>query len=105
MLHMIELDCIKHCAAWCCKPLKDKRVIYDFSSEEAQMLVDDGGTVTLEPGGGYTMPKPCVKLRGKFCVLHGKESQPACCGDNKVGEDLCLFVRGAVLGKRWNVVE
>lgn len=102
---MVELDCIRDCRAWCCKPLKDKRVIYDFSPEEAQMLVDDGGTVTLEPGGGYTMSKPCVKLRRKFCLLHDTESQPACCRDNKVGKELCLFVRGAVFGKRWSEVE
>lgn len=102
---MIKLECLTDCNAACCRMSQNHRVIFDFTDQEAEMFRKRGATLTPQQGGGYTMEADCVFLRGKLCMLHGKQSQPRCCVENKAGESLCLSVRESTYGKRWNEVE
>ncbi len=102
---MIKLECLRDCDAACCKMSQNHRVIFDFTEREAEMFRKRGAVLVPQEGGGYTMEADCVFLRGKLCVLHGKQSQPKCCVDNKAGESLCLGVRRSVYGRRWSEVE
>lgn len=102
---MIKLDCLRDCNAACCKRRKDRRVVFDFSEEEAQMFESKGVTLVRDGRGGYMMPDDCIFLRGKYCGLHGKPTQPTCCVDNKVGEELCLWARQSLIDRRWNEAE
>lgn len=102
---MIELNCLKHCNAACCRKLPNDRVIFDFSAEEAEMFRKKGATLIPHRSGGFTMTEDCIFLRGNMCSLHATKKQPRCCVDNKVGEELCLRARRAASGKRFSDVE
>lgn len=102
---MLELDCMRDCNARCCKKREDRRVVFDFSEDEALMFEQRGVRLVRQAGGGFTMSEDCTFLEGIFCVLHGKPTQPKCCDDNKAGEPLCLWVRQLEIDRRWNEVE
>jgi hypothetical protein len=102
---MIEINCIRDCDAACCKKREDRRVVFDFSDKEVLMFEQNGVTLIRVTGGGYSMPEECIFLEGIFCTLHGQDEQPACCVDNKAGEDLCLWMRQPSIDRRWNEVE
>jgi len=88
-----KLDCLKNCKAWCCT---SRTLAFDFTDREANFMVKSGANLTFVEGTGYFMNSDCPFLRGKKCVLHKNGMQPQCCGDNRVGEELCLKIRARV---------
>lgn len=84
------VECLRDCDAACCRATDIIR--FDFSADEAQMMRDAGAKMYyLEDG--YVIEGGCPFLDGKFCDLHGKPQQPACCRDNVVGGQLCRTIR------------
>jgi len=96
----VALNCLRDCSALCCQ---SRTLAFDFTEKEAKFMRDSGAELTQVQGMGYYMERDCPFLKGKKCVLHNTRMQPQCCSDNRVGEKLCLLIRGRVF--RRNEVE